>query len=131
VAQEMGGVSAGAWLRFKRMHHEDHAKHTLRIFGRRADEVHTFLDQFFPKYKISHRRLLHHRLGIKLIVKKFGEKAWGPAELHILDDEGRIPETWLDHDVVYLEPHDEAEQEKDLILLYGRETYDRVRGGIS
>ncbi|SPF36964.1 conserved hypothetical protein [Syntrophobacter sp. SbD1] len=111
------------------MHHEDHAKHTLRIFGRRADEVHAFLDQFFPKYRISHRRLLHHRLGVALIVRKFGEKAWGPAELHIVDDLGCVPGTWLDHDphVVYLDPPDEAEQEKDLLLLYGRETYDRVR----
>ncbi|MGC8493456.1 MAG: hypothetical protein ACP5SH_17155 [Syntrophobacteraceae bacterium] len=111
------------------MHHEEHAKHTLRIYGRRADEVHLFLDQFWEKYRISHRRLLHHRLGVELAVKKFGEAAWGPAELHILDDLGCIPETWVDHDahVVYLEPGDEVEQEKGLVLLYGRETYDRVR----
>jgi hypothetical protein len=79
-----------------------------QIFGRRADEIHSFLDQFWTKYRISPRRLLHHRLGIKLIVEKFGEEAWGAAELHIVDDEGRVPETWLDHDAVYPEPHDEA-----------------------
>ena len=94
---------------------------------RRADEVHVFLDQFFPKYKISHRRLLHHRLGVELAVRHFGETAWGPAELHILDDEGKVAGNWLGVDVQYLDPTDEAEQEKDLILLYGRETYDRVR----
>jgi hypothetical protein len=109
------------------MQHERHAKRTLRIFGRRADEVHEFLDQFFPKYKISHRRLLHHRLGIELAVKQFGDSAWGPAELHILDDEGKVAENWLGVDVQYLNPTDEADQENDLILLYGRETYDRVR----
>lgn len=113
------------------MHHEQHAKHSLRIFGRRADEVHIFLDQYWAKYRISHRRLLHHRLGVRLVVEKFGKAAWGPAELHIVDDLGCLPGSWIDHDshVVYLEPQDEVEQEKDLILLYGRETYDRVRSG--
>lgn len=111
------------------MHHDQHAKHTLRIYGRRADEVHAFLDQFWPKYRISHRRLLHHRLGVELAVRQLGETAWGPAELHIIDDLGCIPETWLDHDprVVYLEPCDEPSQEEDLILLYGWEAYDKVR----
>ncbi|MDR3554181.1 MAG: hypothetical protein P4L55_05465 [Syntrophobacteraceae bacterium] len=61
-----------------------------------AEEVHIFLDQFFPKYHITHRRLLHQRLGVALAVKKFGEKAWGPAERHIVDDLGCVPDTWLD-----------------------------------
>jgi hypothetical protein len=107
---------------------ETHIKHTLRIYQRRAEEVHRFLDQFWPKYKISHRRLLHHRLGIQLAVKHLGETAWGPAELHIIDDLGYLPATWLDHDhdMVYLEPYDEENQAKDLILLYGQDTYDAV-----
>ncbi len=101
------------------MHFDDHVKHTLRIYGRRADEVHNFPDRFFPKYRISHRRLLHHRLGVALAVKKFGEKAWGPAELHIIDDLGCVPDTWLDHNprVVYLDPGDDVKQEEDLILV--------------
>ena len=113
------------------MHFEEHAKRTLRIFGGRADEVHIFLDRFFLKYRISHRRLLHHRLGIALAVEQFGEKAWGPAELHIADDLGCVPNTWLDHDahVVYLDSGDDVKQEEDLILLYGREIYDKVRAG--
>ncbi len=115
------------------MHFEEHAKRTLRIYGRRAEEVHIFLDQFFPKYRISHRRLLHHRLGIELIVKQFGEEARGPAELHIIDDLGCAPKTWLDHDarVVYLDPGDDVKQEDDLICLYGRETYNRVTAGVA
>jgi hypothetical protein len=115
------------------VHFNDHVKHTLRIYGRRADEVHLFLDRFFPKYRISHRRLLHHRLGVQLIVKKLGEKARGPAELHIVDDLGCVPDTWLDHDarVVYLDPGDDMKQEEDLILLYGLETYNRVRTGLA
>lgn len=110
---------------------EQHAKHTLRIFGRRADEVHIFLDQYWAKYRISNRRLLHHRLGVRLAVEKFGETRWGPAEPHIVDDLGCLPGSWIDHDphVVYMELLDEVEQEKDLIFLYGRETYDRVRAG--
>ncbi len=115
------------------MHFDDHVKRTLRIYGRRAEEVHLFIDQYFPKYRISHRRFLHHRLGIELIVAKFGPEAWGPAEFHIVDDLGCVPGTWLDHDagVVYLDPGDEAKQEEDLILLYGRETYEKVRSGLA
>ncbi len=115
------------------MHFDDHVKHTLRIYGRPAEEVHIFLDQFFPKYRISHRRLLHHRLGVALAVKKFGEEAWGPAERHIVDDLGCVPDTWLDHDphVVYLDPGDDLKQEEDLVLLYGLETYNRVRAGLA
>jgi hypothetical protein len=111
------------------MHHDQHVKRTLRLYGRRADAIHLFLDQFWDKYRISHRRLLHHQLGIELIIRLFGEEASGPAKLHIIDDLGCVPGTWLDHDprVVYLEPGDDARQEQDLILLYGRETYDRVR----
>lgn len=114
------------------MHYDDHVKRTLRLYGRRAEDIHLFLDQFWPKYRISHRRLLHHRLGIELIVRRFGETAWGPAELHIVDDLGCVPDTWLDHDphAVYLEPGDEAAQEEDLVLLYGRAAYDRVRAGL-
>ncbi|MDR3568165.1 MAG: hypothetical protein P4L43_09080 [Syntrophobacteraceae bacterium] len=57
------------------MHLEDHAKRTLRIFGRRADEVHLFLDRFFPKY-LSHRRLLHHRMGVALLILLYGRKTY-------------------------------------------------------
>lgn len=113
------------------MHHDRHIKQTLRIYGVRGDDIHLFLDQFWPKYKTSHRRLLHHQLGIELIIWRFGEEASGPAKLHIIDDLGCVPATWLDHDphVVYLEPGDAAMQEQDLILLYGRETYERVLQG--
>jgi hypothetical protein len=115
------------------MHFNDHAERTLRIYGRRAEEVHIFLDQFFSKYRISHRRLLHHRLGIELIVKQFGEEARGPAELHVVDDLGCVPGTWLDHDpyVFYLDLDEETKQEEDLICLYGRETYNRVTAGVA
>ena len=60
-----------------------------------------------------------------------GEKAWGTAELHIVDDLGCVPNTWPDHDrhVVYLDPGDDVKQEEDLILLYGRETCEKVMGG--
>jgi len=113
------------------MHHDRHVKHTLRLYGMRGDHIHLFLDQFWPKYKISHRRLLHHQLGIELAVRRFGEEASGPAKLHIIDDLGCVPATWLDHNphLVYLEPGDKAAQEEDLILLYGRETYESVRYG--
>ena len=110
---------------------DQHMKHTLRIYGRDAEAVHRFLDQFFPKYTVGHRRLLHHKLGVALAVREFGEKAWGPAELHIVDDLGCVPDTWLDHDgrTVYMEPFDEAAQDDDLFWLYGPKIYEEVQAG--
>jgi hypothetical protein len=47
------------------MHHDRHVKQTLRLYGVRGDDIQLFLDQFWPKYRIPHRRLLHHQLGIE------------------------------------------------------------------
>ena len=110
------------------MHHKEHARSCIELFGAPFDEIHSFLDQFWAKYRISHRRLLHHWLGIELIVKQFGKEARAPAELHIIQDLGCIPRTWIDHDpfTVYLERWDREQQEEELVRLYGQEKYDEV-----
>lgn len=53
------------------MKREDHENISLAMFGKKYREVHEFLDQFFPKYGTYHRVVLHHQLGISLIVQKF------------------------------------------------------------
>lgn len=106
----------------------DHQKHCQKETGKPHTEVHVFLDSFSRKYRgFAHRRILHHKLGIELCVKRFGESARKPAELHILQGLGFILETWKD-----LEPHvfllgeEDKEQEKDLIDLYGKEKYEAI-----
>lgn len=110
------------------MTHKEHAEACVKEFGKPFEEIHVFLDQFWPKYKISHRRLLHHWLGLELIVNRFGKEARAPAELHIFQDLGRVPKSWLDHDpfTVYLDNGDEEKQEADLILLYGQQKYNAL-----
>lgn len=75
------------------MKREDHIIST----GGKGEEVHTCLDRFFWRFGYDHRVVLHHKLGIDLIVKEFGEEARWIAEQHIKDDwGGKIPETYYD-----------------------------------
>ena len=107
---------------------ESHEKLCVKELDKPYTEIHVFLDSYQQKYRgFSHRRILHHRLGIEACVKQFGETARKPAELHIKQDMGFVPETWKD-----LENHtfplldEEFEQEKDLIVLYGNDCYDTI-----
>src|SRR5574341_1013170 len=71
------------------MNTESHIKST----GGAGKEVHEFLDQFFALYRIDHRVILHHKIGMRLVGLKFGTDAIPIAEKHIRDDwNGEIPE---------------------------------------
>lgn len=73
-------------------YHEDRC---LDKFGNKFTHVHLFLDRYFKKYGPSHRALLHHKVGVNVVVSHFGEAARGPAELHIRDDtRGKLPDDW-------------------------------------
>jgi hypothetical protein len=80
------------------MKQEEHENISLAMFGEKHQKVHEFLDQFFPKYGIYHRVVLHHRLGITLVVQKFSESARLAAEQHIMDDMGCIPNDFREFD---------------------------------
>ena len=115
---------------FSEMDLIEHEKHCIQELGLPYSEIHLFLDQYAKKYRgFSHRRLLHHRLGIDFCIQEFGEDARHAATLHILDDFGFIPTNWKElekHSFPLLE--DEEEQEKDLAELYGKEKYEEIEG---
>lgn len=80
------------------MKEEEHENISMAMFGKKYREVHEFLDQFFPKYGICHRVVLHHRLGISLVVQKFSGATRAAAEQHIIDDMSCIPNDFREFD---------------------------------
>lgn len=111
-----------------------HSATCLRLLGLEFKEVHAFLDQFFPKYGMSHRCLLHHQLGVEILAAQFGEESRPAAELHIIEDlrpgveldqdwqnlKSQIPRSWKDYPeplFVDLALYDQLDQDlKDLYL---------------
>ena len=75
-----------------RMEMDKHIARCLVLLnGQGWPEVHGFLDQFFVQVPgLGHRIILHHKLGVEIVVRKFGEEARAAAELHIRDDMGMI-----------------------------------------
>lgn len=73
---------------------DDHARSSRENFGKPFVEVHFFLDKYFKEFGPSHRIFLHHKKGVELVVKRFGEEARKPAELHIKEDVGCLPDDW-------------------------------------
>lgn len=111
------------------MHIHDHIQESLKTFGRPYAEVHAFLDSYYDKYRgLAHRRLLHHRLGVELVARRFGEQARQAAEQHIRQDFGSLlPEDWVQcEEFVFLLNDEESEQEQDLIALFGHDVYREV-----
>lgn len=112
----------------------EHSATCQKLLGKAFKEVHSFLDQFFPKYGMSHRCLLHHLLGVELIAAQFGEETRTAAELHIIEDllsgveldqdwqnlRSQIPRSWKDYPeplFVDLALYDEFDQDlKDLYM---------------
>jgi len=69
------------------MYFAQHTDSCGKKFGDSFAEVHLFLDQYadqFDGYDI--RILLHHSLGVDLVVSNLGEEAAQPAMLHIRED---------------------------------------------
>jgi pectinesterase len=75
------------------MNRKAHGESSKAAFGRDFAEVHDFLDQHAPRFpKGEHRAVYHHRDGIALVARRFGEEAARAAERHVLEDLGCIPE---------------------------------------
>ena len=69
----------------------------LKMTNGEGKEIHEFLDQYYTKYSIDHRLILHHKLGIALIGKLFGSEAMSIAESHIRSDwGGALPDNFED-----------------------------------
>ncbi len=75
------------------MNRKRHGESCKAAFGRDFAEVHDFLDGYAEQFpRGEHRKLYHHRRGIALIVRMFGDDAAKAAERHILEDLGFVPE---------------------------------------
>lgn len=68
------------------MHREQHEQECREKLGEAFSEVHKFLDQFFKTHGIHHRAKLHHKAGIEIVRKMFGDDAALAAKLHIMAD---------------------------------------------
>lgn len=70
---------------------EQHKKDCLNWLGADFEEIHKWLDEFFPIYGPEHRRIRHHREGIEQVRAKFGDRAVEAATIHILRDCRGVP----------------------------------------
>ncbi len=102
---------------------EEHERACMREFGKPFTLVHLWLDQYWDQYRWYHRIILHHRLGVELLVMEMGEDVRRAAEQHIrLDLEGEYPADWsfyMERNSDYMKPEYRESQEKEFRRLYG------------
>ena len=111
------------------MHIDQHAETCVKKFGKPYFEVHRFLDRYEQDFRgYEHRRFLHHRMGVELVVATYGEEARAPAELHIRQDTGgELPEDWSFYgEPLLLKIEDYDEQEAEMRRLYGDDAFERL-----
>jgi hypothetical protein len=110
------------------MNQDQHEKICTEAFGQPFPEIHAFLDQYYAQFPgINHRRLLHHKRGVELVILEFGEEARGPAKQHIELDWGFLPESWEELDQHYFPLSIEEDEaiELELQKLYGKPSSDK------
>lgn len=77
--------------------HKEHCADCLKELGNEWSEVHKWLDELFAVLGEKHRDVRHHKKGIEIIRKKWGDEAARAAEIHIARDFcGFIPEDEMD-----------------------------------
>ena len=104
------------------MRQEQHERRSLETYGEPFAEVHEWLDQYYDLFTgPGHRRVFHHKKGVELAVRLFGEQVRGAAEQHIRDDLGKLPDFWEDLDYLFCPVRDGEEQDMDRLIaeLYG------------
>lgn len=74
---------------------KEHCRDCMKVLGNEYVMVHKWLDEFAKEYPIKkygdyHRRFRHHRKGIEIIRKIWGDDAARAAEIHIKKDMGYI-----------------------------------------
>jgi len=71
---------------------EEHSQDCIRELGKPFREVHEWLDELFAYVGSDHRDIRHNVLGVEKVRKIWGNEASKAAEIHILKDEGKIPQ---------------------------------------
>ena len=69
------------------MKFEQHCEESERLFRKRFEEVHLWLDElFYSDEGLRHRRIRHHEAGIKQVIELYGNEAGEAARQHIISD---------------------------------------------
>ena len=95
----------------RRMKRSDHCKVTEIVLGKSYQEVHTWIDDLYPKYRgFMHWTERHHREALR---KKYGDNTpeYAAGMLHILCD-------WLSHLGIFVVPNDK----KQVLKLFKEKT---------
>jgi len=71
---------------------EVHCQDCISELGEPFEQVHTWLDELFGLVGSDHRDIRHNVKGVEKVRKMWGNRAAMAAEIHILKDEGCIPE---------------------------------------
>lgn len=54
--------------------HEEHCQHSLKRYGIRGDDIHSYIDEPSKSYSQSHRQYRHDSNTVKLVGEMFGRK---------------------------------------------------------
>jgi len=70
------------------MKFENHCKESERLFGKRFEDVHRWLDAYAgsPQHGMRHRKVRHHEEGVRQIERMYGHFAAQAAKQHIISD---------------------------------------------
>lgn len=71
---------------------EVHCEDCVRELGEPFEEVHQWLDELFKFVGSDHRDIRHNRNGVEKVRGMWGDRAARAAEIHIIADEGQVPE---------------------------------------
>lgn len=72
---------------------EKHCQDCKEQLGEEFREVNSWLDELFQYAGSDHRDIRHNEKGIEKCRKMWGDRATQAATIHILADEGKIPQT--------------------------------------
>ena len=74
--------------------YKEHCADCKAELGNDWSVVHRWLDELYKYFGEKHRSFRHHRGGVEVVRKKWGDEAAKAAEIHIRKDFfGRVPET--------------------------------------
>ena len=78
------------------MNYKAHCDECEKKLGKGWEVVHRWLDYYAnhngAAFNPHHRIFRHHRKGVEEVRKMWGDQAAKAAELHIIADEGSVPE---------------------------------------
>lgn len=71
---------------------EVHCQDCVNELGQPYEVVHKWLDELFQYVGSDHRDIRHNNLGVEKVRQMWGDNAARAAEIHIIADEGHIPD---------------------------------------